>query len=98
MHDNTSLIQPLRAVEAKKLARHILDHGAVLFTKHAERELAKDHKQTIDAVNVIRAGVYREAEWENGGWRHQASTPRFTVVVQFESALQLIVVTGWAKR
>lgn len=85
-------------MEAKQLARRILDDGVVFFTKHAERELAKDDKQTIDAVNVIRAGGYSEAEWENGEWRHRASTPRFTVVLQFESARQLIVITGWSKR
>ena len=99
MHDNKSIIQqPLRAVEAKQLARHIVDYGMVFFTKHAEQELAKDGKKTVDAVNVIRAGAYSEAEWDNGEWRHHASTQRFTVVVQFESDRQLLVITGWAKK
>lgn len=90
--------QPLSAVEARKLARWILDGGTVFFTSHALAELAKDGKSTVDAVNVVRGGAYSEAEWENGGWRHRAFTARFTVVIEFESEQALVVVTGWARR
>jgi hypothetical protein len=97
--DITSMfVQPLRASEAKRHARHILLHGEIFFTRHAMRELAKDDKTTFDAANVIRAGMYGEAEWEHGAWRHQASTQRFTVVVEIESERRLIVVTGWSKK
>ena len=60
--------QPLSAIVARNLARQILATGDVTFTSHALAELAKDDKTTVDAINVIRGGVYREAEWENGGW------------------------------
>jgi hypothetical protein len=87
--------QPLSAVDARKLARQILDTGIVTFTRHALSELEKDAKTTVDAINVIRGGVYGEAEWENGGWRHHVRTQRFTVVIEFDSATDLIVITAW---
>ena len=31
---------------------------------------------TVDAANILRAGVVGEGEWENGGWRYQVRTPR----------------------
>ena len=84
--------------EARKLARRILDGGTVVFTDHALTELAKDGKSTVDAINVLRGGAYSEAEWENGGWRHHAFTARFTVVIEFESEQELVVITGWSRK
>jgi hypothetical protein len=87
--------QPLAAADARKLARAILIDGAVLFTSHCLKELAKDGKTTLDAVNVLRGGAYREAEWENGAWRHRAHTQRMAVVIEFEGEAELIVVTSF---
>jgi hypothetical protein len=90
--------QPLSAVDARTLARHILATGDVTFTSHALAELAKDAKTTVDAINVIRGGAYCEAEWENGGWRHHVHTQRFTVVIEFDSDTDLIVITAWVMK
>ncbi|HET7499971.1 MAG TPA: hypothetical protein VFK02_03185 [Kofleriaceae bacterium] len=90
--------QPLSAAEARKLARQILTTGTVTFTLHCLKELAKDGKSTVDATNVIRGGSYREAEWENGGWRHRAETQRMAVVLEFEAESELIVVTSFVYR
>lgn len=87
--------QPLSAGEARKHARSILEFGAVTFTRHCLQELAKDSKNTVDAINVIRGGAYGEAEWENGGWRHRAQTQRMAVVIEFEAESELIVVTSF---
>jgi hypothetical protein len=87
--------QPLAAGEARKLARAILASGQVVFTSHCLKELAKDGKTTIDAINVIRGGSYLEAEWENGAWRHRAQTQRMAVVLEFETEAELIVVTSF---
>ena len=87
--------QPLAAGQARKLARAILANGQVVFTSHCLQELAKDGKTTIDAINVIRGGSYAEAEWENGGWRHRAQTQRMAVVLEFETEVELIVVTSF---
>ncbi|HTE54168.1 MAG TPA: hypothetical protein VK698_25110 [Kofleriaceae bacterium] len=86
---------PLRASEAKDLVRRILQNGFVAFLPHALRELAKDEMTTVDAVNVLRAGTVREAEWENGSWRHRCETRRFCIVFEFESEEECLVVTGW---
>lgn len=90
--------QPLSAAEARKLAREILVQGTVSFTKHCREELSKDGKTTVDATNVIRGGAYAEAKWENGAWRHRASTQRMAVVIEFHTETKLIVVTSFVFR
>lgn len=65
----------------------------------------------VDAVNVLRGGVVREAEWENGSWRYRVETPRMVFVVVFEpepdvlpasdedvGELELVIVTGWRNK
>lgn len=89
---------PLTAAQARKLARAILEEGSVVFTSHCLKELTKDGKATIDAVNVLRGGAYSEAEWENGGWRHRAQTQRMAVVIEFETEAALIVITSFVFR
>lgn len=89
--------EPLSAAAARKLAKEILETGTVIFTPHSEREMAKDRLDSVDAVNVMRAGAYSEAEWENGGWRHHAFTQKIVVVIEFESETELVVITAWRK-
>ncbi len=50
---------------------------------------------TVDAVNVLRGGVVRPGEFENGTWRYRVQTRRMTVVVAFRSTTELTVVTAW---
>ena len=70
--------------------------------------MQKDGLTDVDAVNVLRAGVVREAEFENGSWRHRVETQRMVFVVTFDpepeqmpedddlvEELELVVVTGW---
>jgi hypothetical protein len=71
----------------------------------------QDGLTDVDAVNVLRGGVVREAEWENGSWRHRVETPRMAFVVTFDPEpftmpaddedigdLELMFVTGWRTR
>lgn len=71
----------------------------------------KDRLTDVDAVNVLRGGAVREAEWQNGSWRYRVETPRivFVVVLDPEPAkmpaadddladLELVLVTGWRIR
>jgi hypothetical protein len=60
--------------------------------------MAKDGMTVVDATNVLRGGIYREAEWEHGGWRHRVETQRFCIVIEFDSETELIVITGWSKK
>ncbi len=87
--------QPLKPADAKKLVRRILEDGFVGFTQHALDELARDGMTTVDAVNVLRAGVVHDPEWENGSWRYRAETQRFCVVFEFETEEECLVVTAW---
>lgn len=102
---------PLKATEARKLIRRLLDEGRFVSPgtrSHARREMDKDELSDLDAVNVLRGGAVREAEWENGSWRHRVETPKMVFVVTFDPEVQampaddadvgeveLIVVTGW---
>ena len=70
--------------------------------------MEKDDLTDMDAVQVLRGGVVREAEWENGSWRYRVETPKIVFVVTFDpepvnppaedqdlSDVELIIVTGW---
>ena len=102
---------PLKATDARKLIRRLIDEGRFVppgARSHAREEMQKDGLTDVDAVNVLRAGVVREAEFENGSWRHRVETQRMVFVVTFDpepeqmpedddlvEELELVVVTGW---
>jgi hypothetical protein len=88
----------LRPQQARVMIRSILASGGVRWGDHALRELAKDRLEVGDAVNVLRAGIVREPEYENGEWRYHVETPSICVVVAFRSETALRVVTAWRKR
>lgn len=88
--------QPLRATEARKLLRSILNCGFVTYSQpHAIDRLKERALSTLDCENVLRAGVVEEAEWNDGGWRHQVRTQRIVVVVEFLSEEEVLIVTAW---
>jgi hypothetical protein len=102
---------PLRATDAKKLIRRVLDCGIFIVSPHARDEMNKENLTDLDAVNVLRGGVVQEAEYENGSWRWQVRTTRMSFVVTFEpeveavpdqasdlSTMEVVVVTGWRVR
>ena len=88
--------------EARKLVNVIMagKHQSVVFTKHAREELLKDNLTTVDAINVLKspdAKILDEGELENGTYRYRLETTKICLVVAFESAKTLIVVTAWRK-
>lgn len=101
----------LRAGEAKKVIRRLLDEGRFVppgTGTHARKEMDADNLTDMDAVNVLRGGVVREAEWENGSWRYRIETPRMVFVVTLDPMpdrmpapdddlgdVELVLVTGW---
>lgn len=89
--------QPLRAQEASRLGKQIIATGIVhvRIPKHAKEELDDDDMDTGDVRNLLKGGVYREAEFVNGAWRHHVDTQRMTLVIEFESETELVVVTAW---
>lgn len=89
--------EPLAAPDARKLIQEIVKNGAVGFSAHAEKEMAKDDLQTTDCLNVMRGGIVGPGELIDGTWRYRISTPHMCVVVAFPSATKLRVVTVWRK-
>jgi voltage-gated potassium channel Kch len=99
----------------KKLLRRILDEGTSVISgmsSHARQESEKDKLTDVDIVNVLRGGVVREAEFENGGWRYRVETAKIVVVITLndepeimppeseplDEDIELVSVTAWRRR
>ncbi len=91
------LIQPLKAHEAEKLIRSLITSGDVHFRNpHVARRQAERKIENIDIINVLQRGKVREAANENGEWRYQVWTARFTVVISLDDdGTMLNVCTCW---
>ena len=89
------LEEPVKPDKARRLVREILDSGQVTFSGHALDALADDELSTVDAVNVLRAGVVDPAEFEKGCWRYRVRTRRIVMVIAFRSETEIRVVTAW---
>jgi hypothetical protein len=90
--------EPLSPTDAKAAIRRILSEGVLAYSGHARREMSSDEYGPIselDVTNVLRGGVPRPAELENGTWRYRFETSRFVVVVAFRDELRAVVVTAW---
>jgi hypothetical protein len=102
---------PLKATDARKLLRRLLDAGTFVppgARSHARKEMDKDGLTDLDAINVLRGGTVREAEFENGSWRFRVETQRMVFVVTFDPEpegmpsdeegvgdIEVVLVTGW---
>lgn len=89
---------PLKPPAARRLVDAILATGLVVLSDHAVNEMEKDNLDMGDALNVLRAGIVRDAEWENGEWRYHVETPRMTFIIAFESETTLVIVTAWRNK
>ena len=87
--------EPLAPEAAKRLIREILKSGRFTYSRHAKEELLADDLTTVDCENVLRGGVVRAGELEQGTWRYRVDTARITVVITFRSQHELVVVTAW---
>lgn len=90
------LSEPLRPPVVKNLVLNIISTGIVTFSQpHAEEQMKKRRISIVDCINVLRGGIAKEGEYENGSWRYQIYTPKLCVVIRFESDTFLEVVTAW---
>ncbi|MBC7834371.1 MAG: DUF4258 domain-containing protein [Phycisphaerales bacterium] len=87
--------EPLAPEAAKQLLRSILLSGVFTYSRHAKDEMLADDLTTVDCENVLRGGIVRPGDYENGSWRYRVETSRVTVVVAFRSEFELVVVTAW---
>lgn len=95
--------QRMNRQEARKLVGKIMsaEQHNVVVSGHARDELLKDNLTTGDAINILTspdAKIHDEGEMEKGTYRYRLETDKICLVVAFESATKLIVVTGWRKR
>jgi hypothetical protein len=87
---------PFTRAEARKLAREIVDKGAIVYNEpHAKERMVQRRISQLDVENVIRGGfINDEPELsERGTWRYKICTNRFYVVVEFYPG-RIFVVTA----
>jgi len=93
------LPEPLCPSDAKKLILSIISMGIVTYAQpHAEERMKQRRITTVDCINILRGGVVKEGEYENGSWRYQVCTPKMCVVIRFESEDILEIVTAWREK
>lgn len=92
------VLSPLKPLDAKRLAAVICEEGTVHVSSHAVEEMANDHLETTDCLNLIRAGVFQAAEFINNEWRYRVESARVCVVITFLSREELVFVTAWRKK
>lgn len=83
--------------QARKLAVQILREGSTVFTKHCRQAMEDDALLETDIVNTIAGGLITEPGEVSlrGGWRYRVRTRRITVVIEFRSDEEMVVVTTW---
>ena len=89
--------EPFKAFVAKKMVAEIIATGTVVFGTHSLDEMRKDGLAVSDCHNLLRAGIFGEAEWEKGEWRYRVQTPRMVFVFAFASETEIRIVTAWRK-
>jgi hypothetical protein len=89
------LTEPLAPTDARTMIRAILATGTVVFSPHAQEEMAADGIDRATVLFVLRGGVVEPAELERGSWRYRVRATRVYVVVAFRSEVKLVVVTAW---
>lgn len=83
---------PLSTADAKKLLKKILDSGEVTYSQpHALQRLSERSISMIDCENVLRAGKIEP----DGVSRFKVSTSKITVVIEFLSEDEVLVITVW---
>ena len=86
--------EPLSCEAARNLIRAILLQGhRVAISRHALERMEERACTSLDATNVLRAGVVKSAELESGTWRYRVETYRMCVVVAFRPEQELVAVT-----
>lgn len=93
--DNNQLEKAYSPAQAKKIILAIIANGKVTPTTHAKQEMAADRLTIVDCINILRGGIVKPAEWENGAWRYRVQTTKICVVIEFESETEIILVTAW---
>ena len=90
----------LPSEQARKLAKRILTHGSVVFTRHARDEMENDDLLETDIANTIGAGLITEPGelGHQGDWCYRIRTNRICVVFLFRSPVELVVVTVWREK
>ncbi|MFN8176359.1 MAG: hypothetical protein U0167_00350 [bacterium] len=58
--------------------------------------MADDDLAEQECLNVLRGGVVDPGELERGTWRYRVRTKEATVVVAFNSDMELAMVTVWS--
>ena len=89
------LVEPLDTARAKELILEILQSGSYGLRPHCLQRMHDRGLDSMDVVNVLRAGVVGAPTQVSGSWRYRVCTQRMTVVIVFRSTTKLVVITAW---
>ena len=89
--------EPLDLVQAKQIARFIIDEGTYVVSKHVSHRMKERGIDQIDCINVIRGGYCSAAETEGSRWRYRFETQRLVTIIEFLDENSLVVVMSWRK-
>lgn len=84
----------LKPAEARKLVREILEHGRVVYTKHAREEMEKDDLNEADIERALK-GSCEPPEWEGKQWRYRFHSYTTYAVVTFRNEEIVVIITAW---
>ena len=87
--------EPLNPVGAKALIRRIRESGSIVLSGEARRRMREREVSAVEIDHALRAGVVDPGEYANGSWRYRVRSHQICVVVAFDSAAELVVVTTW---
>lgn len=101
-----ALVECLTRTEAKDLAIHCLEDGAVIFGKHFREELADDGLDDSDAYYVLKHGqIFKEPEQDikSGEWKYRIEgetldKQKIAVVFCFKTVDKLFLITVFCVR
>jgi len=85
----------LTPARAKLLIRRIRESGSIALSGEARKRMQERGVSAIEIDHALRAGIVDPGEYANGSWRYRVSSHRICVVIAFDSAVELIVVTTW---
>jgi hypothetical protein len=86
---------PLNPVRAKQLLRSIVATGDLSYIRHAREQMEERKINEQDVENILNGGTVALSDIVGGVFRYRVSTPRMTVVLEFESETEVIIVTVW---
>ncbi|MBI3845324.1 MAG: hypothetical protein HY292_11880 [Planctomycetes bacterium] len=95
MSEEIDCNEKLDSALVRQLIGQALDVGTVWLTDHCRKGQRERRVLMTEVLNCLRKGAIGEGCFEEGAWRYRVSDDFMTAVVEFESPIEVTVVTIW---